>query len=171
LLAGLLALVFLFQAASLEGLFQKVLSSFHFSEKWRSRLAYLLNQFLLGTKAFANPSRAVKYVALTAVVWLLDGSGSVFLAHGFNLSMSLVQALLLLAALGISSALPSTPGYVGIYQFVAVTLMPAFGISPSQALTYILAGQAVNICTILLWGLAGLWRFGIKTGGLLENIR
>jgi len=37
-------------------------------------------------------------------------------------------ALLVLTALGLSSALPSTPGYVGIFQFVAVTVLAPFGI-------------------------------------------
>jgi hypothetical protein len=64
----------------------------------------------------------------------------------------------LLAALGLSSALPSTPGYVGVYQFVAVSVLTPFGFTQSQALVFILAYQAVNYAVICVWGLLGLWR-------------
>jgi len=52
-------------------------------------------------------------------------------------------AFLLIAALGLGSALPSTPGYIGIYQFVAVTVLVPFGFSRSDAIAYILVAQAL----------------------------
>jgi uncharacterized membrane protein YbhN (UPF0104 family) len=57
-------------------------------------------------------------------------------------------ALLLLAGLGLGSALPSTPGYIGIYQFVAVTVLTPFGFSRSDALAYILVAQFFNYLVV-----------------------
>ncbi len=159
-LISILALVIFFSAWRLEHLFQKIIDWMRIPEHWRSWIIGFLNQFLLGTRALVDLRRACFFLAFTAMIWLFDGVGTVVFAHGFDLSVSLDQALLLLVAMGLSSALPSTPGYVGIYQFVAVTVMPAFGITPSQALVFILSAQAVNVSTIVLWGLLGLWRFG-----------
>ncbi len=72
--------------------------------------------------------------------------------------LNLGQALILLAALGLSSAIPSTPGYVGVYQFVAVTILVPFGFLRSEALAYILISQVVGYLQYGFWGLLGLWQ-------------
>jgi uncharacterized membrane protein YbhN (UPF0104 family) len=75
----------------------------------------------------------------------------------------LPQALLLLAALGLASAAPSTPGYVGIYQFVAVAVLQPFGFSQSEALAYVLVAQAAIYVVVLVWGVLGLWRLTARS--------
>jgi len=79
-----------------------------------------------------------------------------------GLTLSLAQVMLFLVGLGLSSAIPSTPGYVGVYQFVAVTLLPLFGISKSQSLSYVLILQATSMVVVIVSGLIGLWRLGIR---------
>jgi glycosyltransferase 2 family protein len=70
----------------------------------------------------------------------------------------------LIAALGLSSAAPSTPGYVGIYQFVAVTVLAPFGFARDEALAFILATQAVNVyAVVIVWGTLGLWSLGVRS--------
>jgi uncharacterized membrane protein YbhN (UPF0104 family) len=68
-------------------------------------------------------------------------------------------AFLLMAGLGLGSALPSTPGYVGIYQFVAVRVLTPFGFSRTDAIAYILVAQALSYVVIGLWGSVGLWHY------------
>ena len=165
--AGLIGLIAFLLAPRFERVIQSILLRVRFSDRWRLKFSGLITQFLLGANAFVNLGRAARFVGLTALIWLIDGSCAVIFAHGMGLTISLGQALLFMVALGLSSALPSTPGYVGIYQFVAVTVMPAFGITPSQALTYILAAQAINVVTIVLWGLVGLWHFELKPTEIL----
>jgi uncharacterized membrane protein YbhN (UPF0104 family) len=91
-------------------------------------------------------------------IWSLDMLTAMQVARAFHLSLSPLLALLELAALGLSSAVPSTPGYVGVYQFVTVAVLTPFGFTQPQALAFILAYQAVNYAVISLWGLLGMWR-------------
>lgn len=51
-----------------------------------------------------------------------------------------------------SSAAPSTPGYVGVYQFVAGTVLVPFGLSRDAALVYILAFQTITYGVVLFRG-------------------
>lgn len=159
-LAGLLGLTLFILAPRLENLILKTMNLIPFPQTWKDKLRELVIQFLDGARAFLHPSRMVSFIAITALVWLTDGFGTVLFASGMGLRLTLGQSLLFLAALGLSSALPSTPGYVGIYQFVAVSVLPLFGLTPSQALSYILAAQFINIITIVIWGLTGLLKFG-----------
>lgn len=57
---------------------------------------------------------------------------------------------------------PSTPGYVGIYQFVAVAVLTPFHFSKKQALAYIITFQIVNYAALIVWGGIGLWRLSSK---------
>ena len=65
-------------------------------------------------------------------------------------------AFLLIAGLGLGSAMPSTPGYVGIYQFVAVSILTPFCYSRTDAIAYILLVQAMSYVVLAFWGLIGL---------------
>ena len=157
-LLGAVGLAGVLVAPHLQGLMRAVLARLPLRENWRTALEKFLGQFLLGMRALQHPGRSAGFVGMTALIWLIDGFSAVTCASALHLSLSLWQALLLLAALGLSSAMPSTPGYVGIYQFVTVTVLAPFAISRADALAYILVLQAVNYCVVLLWGLLGLWR-------------
>jgi glycosyltransferase 2 family protein len=124
----------------------------------RARLIGFAQKFLQGLRAFQDPVRAVSFLGLTALVWALDVVSAMLIASAFGLTFTPAETILLLAALGLASAAPSTPGYVGIYQFVAVTVLEPFGYSREQALAYIIAFQAMSYLIVLVWGLTGLWR-------------
>jgi uncharacterized membrane protein YbhN (UPF0104 family) len=121
------------------------------------RLASLADQVLLGMRAFHDMGRFLGFAALTALIWLSDGFGTMIAAHGMSLAISFPMTMLLLTALGLSSALPSTPGYVGIYQFVAVTVLTPLGIAKSGALAFILVVQVYGYLVTLLLGLPCLY--------------
>jgi len=159
---GIIGLGVLAVAPRLEGFFNGLVQRLPLPEALRDKLAALLAQFLLGLNAVLHPRRATLFILLTVIIWLLDVVIAITVAQALGLVLTPPQALILLAALGLSSAAPSTPGYVGIYQFVAVTILPLFDWSRSAALAYILAFQAVTIVVVLLWGFIGLWRLGAR---------
>jgi hypothetical protein len=158
---GLIGLGVLAVAPRLEPFLRGVLQRLPLPERLRERLAEFLAQFLLGLNAVLHPRRATLFTLLTVLIWLFDAVISITIAHALGLALTLPQALVLLAALGLSSAAPSTPGYIGIYQFVAVSILPLFDWSRSAALAYILAFQAITIIAVLIWGFVGLWRLGV----------
>ena len=112
----------------------------------------------MGMRSLHNTRKLVSFILLTAVIWLLDGLGNMLGVHIISQSLSLGQALILLAALGLSSAISSTPGYIGVYQFVAVSVLVPFGFSRPAALAYILISQGIGYLVVSFWGLIGLWQ-------------
>jgi uncharacterized protein (TIRG00374 family) len=164
--AGLVGLLLLVALPFIEGFIRKVLAKLPLPGTWKIKLSGILGRFVLGTRAFVNPIRAAGFLGLTPVIWLLDGFITVELAKAMSLSLSLSQALLLMVALGLASALPSTPGYLGIYQFVATTILPVFGMTKSEALTFIIFYQGLGILVYLFWGLISLPVLNIKRSEL-----
>ena len=141
-----------------EGLIEKLLQRMPLPGALRDRLSRFAGQILLGLRAFHHAGRLASFTLLTALIWAMDGVGNIVASRAFDIHLTFPVSLLLLAGLGLGSALPSTPGYVGIYQFVAVTILPPFGIDRNAALAFIIVSQAMGYVVILVLGLLGLYR-------------
>ena len=125
----------------------------------RPRLITAVDNGLRGMRAFHNVRRLSGFLGLTVLIWSLDAVGTVVVGAALGLLIPIPVGFLLIAGLGLSSALPSTPGYVGIYQFVAVAVLTPFGFSRSAAIAFILVAQALGYVVIGIWGSIGLWRY------------
>ena len=152
--AGALAIALL---PHTESLCRNLLRRLALPSALRERLLRLADQVLLGVRAFHNVGRFLGFTVLTVAIWLTDAFGAILFAYGLHLHFSFTMAMLLITGLGLGSALPSTPGYVGIYQFVAVTVLMPFGISRDRALAYILVAQASAYVVTLALGLPSLY--------------
>jgi glycosyltransferase 2 family protein len=125
----------------------------------RPRLIRVMEHGLRGLRAFHDARRLSGFLGLTVLIWCLDALGTVTSGAALGFRIPISVAFLLIAGLGLGSALPSTPGYVGIYQFVAVTVLMPFGFSRTDAIAYILVAQAVGYVVIGFWGSLGLLRY------------
>lgn len=149
-------------APRLEGFIHAVLERLPIPQSIKAKLGEFIEKFLLGIRAFQNPARAILFTGISLAVWATDVVLALIMALAFDLILEPGQVLFLLAALGLASAVPSTPGYLGVYQFVTVTVLEPFGVSQNQALVYILTYQAVTYACVILWGLIGLWRLNLS---------
>lgn len=135
----------------------------------RKTLLQLTEQILLGMRAFHEWRRFTGFALLTVVIWSADTTSAIAAARALHLHLPVGVALLLLTGMGLGSALPSTPGYVGVYQFVAVTVLTPFGISRDAALAYILVVQALSYVMVTVLGLPALYR--LQGSGSLRLLR
>ena len=124
-----------------------------------------LTRFLTGMRSLQRIDRITKFLAFTLLIWWIDGLSIVIGARILSQTLNLSQALIFLAALGLSSAIPSTPGYIGVFQFVAVSVLMPFGFSRADSLAYIIIIQISGYILVTLLGLMGLWQTR-QSGGL-----
>jgi len=122
----------------------------------KPRLGDALDHALRGMRTFHDAPRVAAFLALALVIWCVDAAGTVVGGAALGLSIPPSAALLLIAGLSLASALPATPGYVGIYQFVTVSVLAPFGIARADAIAYILVAQATMYVVIVIWGGIGL---------------
>ncbi len=161
---GLIGLITIFVAPHFEKLIGRLILAFPIlGETHKIKLEHFIQQFLNGLKSLHSFKRILQFTGLTGLIWLMDAVGTVLLAYILKIPLLLQQAFVLLAALGLSSAIPSTPGYVGVYQFVAVTTLAPFGISKADALAYILTSQILGYLIVGFWGMLSLWQFNKKS--------
>ena len=127
--------------------------------RFMPRIEALLVDVAHGAQALTDSStRAGRYLALTAIIWATDTMVMVLLPHAFNASLAPTQALLLIIAIALSSAVPSTPGGVGVLQLVAVSVLVSFGFDQTLALAFFVVWQGTMALQFLVWGTLGwLW--------------
>ncbi len=162
--AGVLALAVVLLAPFQERLLLRIIGRLPLPEGVSRKIVEQTSRFLVGMRSLQSMRRMLIFVALTAVVWLVDSVGVLIGVQIISQSLNLGQALVLLAALGLSSAVPSTPGYMGVYQFVAVMVLMPYGFSRGEALAYILIAQVLNYLVVTLWGILGVWRLNQARG-------
>lgn len=134
-----------------------------------TRMERIFDDVWEGSRAlFGHPGRTGAYLALTVGYWVIDGVAVVCLTWAIGAPLPLPKALLFLSALGLSSAVPSTPGYVGIFQFVAVSVLVPLGMARVDALATVLIYQLSML--LLQLTVAGLgWLLLVPRGSTADQ--
>ncbi len=148
--AGIVAIAVL---PHLEQPFRRMLGALPMGAKLQS----VAGHFLVGLRALHNPSRALRFLLLTAIIWPIDGMMAMWVGDSLGVPLGFARGMILIAALGLSSAVPSTPGYVGVYQFAAVTVLSPLKVDREDALAVVLLVQAAIYIVMFVAGLSGLW--------------
>jgi glycosyltransferase 2 family protein len=154
--AGLLAVIVLPHTGNLCA---TIIGKLPLPERFREKLLHFVEQILLGLKTFHDVKRFAAFAAFTIVIWCGDACTIMMGSRALGLDLSFPVASLLICAMGLGSALPSTPGYVGIYQFVGVSVLTPFGVSKDSALAFMLLNQAMGYAVVLAFGLPALYKF------------
>jgi len=123
----------------------QILSLLPISGPVRDGVTRVIAGVVTAMRQFHQPARLCAFVSLTGAIWLVDGVTALLAGASLGLALTWPMVLLLNSALGLGSALPSTPGYVGVYQFVAISVLTPFGVSNSSALAYIVIGEILVI--------------------------
>lgn len=138
-------------------LIENLLARLPLPDRMRKFLLKTAVQVLLGLRSFHDWGRLLGFTGLTVLVWTADSVGVVAGARALNLAIPFPVAVLLLVAMALGSALPSTPGYIGIYQFAAVMVLGAFRIPAEQAVAYSVVAQVVGYVVVVAFGVPSLY--------------
>ncbi len=100
----------------------------------------------------------LRLAAISAVVWLLEAGVFYLILRDLDGPGGFVASLFSMAMGTIGTLLPSTPGYVGTFDYFAAAGMQAYGAGPATAITAALAIHLLLWLPITLAGLAYLAR-------------
>jgi len=156
---GLAAVLIIVVLPLLESLFQRILDRVPVPAALRTKLKAILEQVLRGIRTFHDVKRLLAFAGVTVVIWLADALMTVLTGWAMGLPITLPMAFLLLAGLGLGSAMPSAPGYIGVYQFVGVTVLTPFGIDRADAVAFVLVGEVLQYLMVGLWGALGIVQY------------
>jgi glycosyltransferase 2 family protein len=120
------------------------------------RVADMLESFREGMRSLSNGRRRIAFAASTVFAWVLDSIALIVVARAFEIELELAIAIVFVATLAFASIVPSTPGYIGVYQAAAVAVLVPLGMTRPDALIVVVAIQAVTYVVSVVFGVPGL---------------
>jgi len=80
---------------------------------------------------------------LSVGAWLVWAVAAILVARAVGVELTLVEAIFVTAAINLGVAIPSSPGFVGTYQWLGVSALALFGVSKEAGLAFAITMQAV----------------------------
>lgn len=106
-------------------------------------------------------------VLLTVACWLAEAGVYWFVMLGFGIHVGYVAGVLGMAAANLATVMPSSPGYVGTFDWpLQAVLVSAYGVDPAQAVAYTLVTHALIVLPVAFIGLMLLAREGISLASI-----
>ena len=131
-----------------------------------------IDHFAQGLSLVSHPMRLAGCAALTAMIWALTVLIYYLVAQGFpGLELTLWQWTTVMVIVCFFIALPSVPGFWGLWEAGGVFALSLFNIGNQAAVGFTLVNHAIQIIPVILIGLlsALIASVNILQLGRLEN--
>ena len=124
-----------------------------------------------GLAVLKSPARFTGVVLWSLVLWIKNAAAFAICFRAFGLDVPLDAALLLQGIIGFGVAIPSTPGYGGVFEAATLFTLQLYGVDPSLAIAYALTYHLTTFVPITLLGLWSLSRLHLRLGELTTAAR
>ena len=101
------------------------------------------------------------WLALSLGAWAMWAVAALFIARSLGIELSLAEALFVTAVLNLGSAVPSSPGYVGTYEWLGVASLGLLDIDHEPALAFTILLHAAWYVPTTLFGAVALGTRGV----------
>ena len=126
------------------------------------RVRGMASSFLSGMGALGGAGATVRVFALSCAAWLLEAGMYYVLMFAFPVVPSAALAVLTTAVANLGTLVPSSPGYVGVFDFIGRSVLAQFGVPEEAALAYVLVVHAALVVPVTLLGFYYTWREGVS---------
>jgi len=137
-----------------------------FPARVAERLIHWADGIVVGLAVLKSPARFAGVVLWSLVLWLVNAAAFAVCFRAFGLALPLEAALLLQGIIGFGVAVPSTPGFVGVFEAATRVTLAIYGVDPSLAVSYALTYHLTTFLPITLLGLWSLSRLHLRLGEL-----
>jgi uncharacterized protein (TIRG00374 family) len=128
----------------------------------RERLRGFALAFFGGLAALGGAGATLRIFALSCAAWLLEAGMYLVLMFAFPMVPSPALAVLTTAVANLGTLIPSSPGYVGVFDFLGRSVLGQSGVPGATALAYVLVLHAALALPVTL---LGFW-YARRLGGL-----
>jgi uncharacterized protein (TIRG00374 family) len=147
-------------------------------DRYEAPVFKLIERFLAGFEGLHKPSRLATVFLLSWPVWIIEGIVYYVVALGFDIQSELDGVLLMVAAMlvltsisNLATAIPSSQGSVGPFEFFAWLALDFVNVSSGVASAYALVLHAALLLPVIAVGFLYLASQGIGLGELTGSRR
>jgi len=129
------------------------------------RLVTIIEGIRQGLSALQSPVRILGVVLWSLAVWGLSALSFYVMFAAFGIEVSFAGALLMQSLIMFGIAVPSTPGYVGVFEAPTIAVLGLYHVDASLAATY---AFTYHITTFIPITLLGAWSVARTNIGLRD---
>jgi hypothetical protein len=124
------------------------------AEKLIHPVLNLIDMFATGFSLLKSPKKIAECLALTGLIWGGTALSYYVMAKGCpGVDISFMESIALMVMICLFIALPSVPGFWGIWEAGGVFALSLFGVSVKTAAGFTLTNHAVQIFPVIIIGL------------------
>ena len=121
-------------------------------ERLAGRLVALVEGVRHGLSVLRSPARLASVIGWSLVLWLVNALSFYVTFLAFDIPAGFAAALLLQGVLVLGIAVPSTPGYVGLFEGAIKAVLLLFAVAPDRAVAYAVTYHVTTFVPIVLLG-------------------
>ena len=122
------------------------------------RIISMARSFVEGLQSLRSPQRLAEMAGLSMASWIVEGLSYYVVARSMGIDESVLVFLLTMGVINIFSAIPSSPGYIGPFEFAGKLVLTQFGIAAEIAVAYLLLMHVLLLLPVVVLGGALAWR-------------
>ena len=122
-----------------------------------------------GMGGLRGPASQAKIAAVSLLVWASSVSMMYFTGLAFAIQAPIWAAVLVVALTNLGMIVPSSPGYIGVFHYLAVLALGAFGVEKEVALGFAVVAHVISFLPVTMVGAFSLWRCGLSLMGWRES--
>lgn len=143
----------------------------HFSP-WLERrgVRQLATSLLDGLEVLRFPGPAALLGIGSVLIWGISIAQFHAALVAFDLQLPITATIFILSVTALGMTVPSSPGYIGVWEYTIVLALSPFQVEKSLALSYALVLHATVYLTLTIMGLVSLWLEGLALGMISQEV-
>jgi uncharacterized protein (TIRG00374 family) len=132
--------------------------------RFKGTVGALVHSLAAGLQVVREPARFFATFAWAIVHWLMNALAFWFGFKAVGIAAPFTAALFVQGIIVIGVAVPSSPGFVGVFELAAKLALPVYGVDPAQAVTWAIGFHVLSYIPITIIGAWYFLRMGVHLG-------
>ncbi|MBA3645780.1 MAG: flippase-like domain-containing protein [Gemmatimonadaceae bacterium] len=129
----------------------------------------ILERFIAGLSVLRRPDRFAAILSWTTAHWLLNAVGYLLAFRAFGITAPFSAALFLLGFIALGAAVPSAPGFFGVFEYMAVQGLAIYSVPKAQATSWAIGFHILSFIPITIIGGYYFTRLGLGMAELQKG--
>lgn len=121
----------------------------------------VLHRFSEGLSVLKSPGRFTAVLAWTVIHWVMNALGFWFGFKAVGIDLPFSAALFLQTLIAVGVALPSAPGFFGVFEKLATVGLAVYGVDAALATSFAIGYHVLSFIPITVMGLWYFLRLGL----------
>ena len=122
----------------------------------------VLQTFINGLSVLRSPARFATVFGWSIAHWVLNAFGMWLAFKAVGITAPFSAALFIQAFIALGTAVPSAPGFFGVFEYMSIEGLSVYGIGRQQAATWAIGYHLFSFVPITLIGAYYFTRLGVK---------